>query len=383
MTASRGDPAAGALPPTLVPRLVAWYRRERRPLPWRQDRDPYRVWVAEVLLQQTRVAQATPYFERFVRRFPTVGSLARSPLEPVLKAWEGAGYYARARHLHAAARLLVARHGGSLPRDVDALERLPGIGRYIARAIASIAFGVSAVALEANGRRVAARWLLEEGDVGSSAGQRRLESALAAALGKGSAGEFNEAVMELGETLCLARRPRCAACPVRSDCRAVRERTDPGSIPRRVRRKPRPHLRAALVILTGPGGRWLVQRRPPRGLLGGLWEFPGGKIRSGELPARAARRELWEETRLRVGRLKAVGTVRHAYSHFTVELHVFQGPLVGRAPPSTRTRRWVTARGLRALPTPKATEKVVRRLAPDAAGRASRGSGSPRGRTAA
>lgn len=369
------------LPGSVPVELSRWFRHHRRPLPWRTDRDPYRIWIAEVLLQQTRVAQAVPYFERFVRRFPTVRALARAPLSEVLKVWEGAGYYARARHLHAAARGLVADRGGEIPDAVDELERLPGVGPYIARAVASLAFQRPVVALEANGLRVAARWTLEPGDPASARVRSRLEQVLSEILPRAAPGEFNEALMELGETVCTPVAPRCGACPVAFACRAHRELDDPGTLPRRRPRPPRPHVRAAVVVLVDHEGRWLLQRRPPRGLLGGLWEFPGGKIGRGERPEAAARRELAEETGFGVRGLFPVGVVRHAYSHFSVELHVFRGRPAGRSRPLPANRRWLRPERLAALPLPKATEKIVRRFT--AAGTASPGSGSRRGRTSA
>jgi A/G-specific adenine glycosylase len=319
------------------------------------------VWVAEVLLQQTRVATAAAFFERFVRRFPNLEALARARPDDVLKAWQGAGYYARARNLHAAAREIVRRGSGRLPRSVPELERLPGVGPYIARAVASIAFGAPVVAVEANGLRVAARLLLEEGDVRRPAVRARLANALAERLPPGRAGQFNEAVMELGETVCLPRRPRCSACPLASGCRAFEELRDPGVLPRRGRMPTRPHRRAAVVVLDYRG-RWLVQRRPAGGLLGGLWEFPGGQIEPGESGAAAARRELREETGFSVRGLAPAGVVLHDYSHFSVELHVFRGRPAGRRPPLPPGRRWVTPAELSCLPIPKATEKIVRRL---------------------
>ncbi len=364
---TRSSPAP-AEPDPLARALLRWFDREERPLPWRRDRSPYRVWVAEVLLQQTRVAQAIPYYERFVREFPTVRALAAAPRDRVLKAWQGAGYYARARHLHAAARLVVRRYAGRIPGSVEELERLPGVGPYIARAIASLAFDVPEVALEANGLRVAARWTRESRRPDGPAARRRLEGALRAHLPLGSAGRFNEALMELGETVCLPSAPDCARCPVTRWCRAFRELDDPGSIPPPRRRPARPHHRAAVVVLHRRG-RWLVQRRPLEELLGGLWEFPGGRIERGETPEAAARRELAEETGLRAGPLTPRGVVRHAYSHFTVELHVFEGPVAGSARrPLGPYRRWVRPDEIETLPLPKATEKIVARLA---AGRAS------------
>jgi A/G-specific adenine glycosylase len=321
-----------------------------------------------VLLQQTRVEQAAPYYERFIREFPSIRSLARATIGDVLKVWEGAGYYARAHHLHRAARELVARHGGVLPVDVAELEELPGIGPYVARAIASMAHGTPVVALEANGLRVAARWTREEGDLRTAVVRVRLANVLTAALPPGAAAEFNEAVMELGETVCRPVVPRCEVCPVRNFCRAYRETDDPGLLPRRPPSKRRPHVRAAVVVLREKG-RWFVQRRAPSGLLAGLWEFPGGKVEANERPEDAAVRELFEETGLRGRGLRYRGVVRHGYSHFTVELHVFEGvpdPDRGGARPAGQ--RWVTTSELRRLPIPKATEKVVRLLTRETAG---------------
>jgi A/G-specific adenine glycosylase len=342
--------------------LVRWFRAHSRALPWRVDREPYHVWVAEILLQQTRVEQARPYYERFLRSFPTVEALAAAPLEQVLKVWQGAGYYARARHFHEAARRLVAERHGQLPTTVEELEELPGIGPYVARAIASQAYDTPVVALEANGLRVAARWTRTEGDIRSPKVRRELEAALVATMPTGTPGEFNEAVMELGETVCVPVSPHCDRCPVSRHCRAFRELDDPGVLPLRVRSKARPHVRAAVVALKH-GERWFVQRRSPTGLLGGLWEFPGGKIDTGERPIEAAARELLEETGLTSGPLEFRGVVEHGYSHFTVELHVFEGALERpRRATLGPEQRWVTPSELRQLPLPKATEKVVELL---------------------
>lgn len=339
--------------------LLHWYARRRRPLPWRRDRDPYRIWVAEVLLQQTRVEQALPYYVRFLRRFPTVRALARAPRGVVLRAWAGAGYYARARHLHAAARWIVRRHHGRLPATVEELERLPGVGPYIARAVASLAFGEPVIALEANGLRVASRWTLERGDPRRPPVRARLAAALAADLPADRPGAFNEAVMELGETVCRPVAPRCGDCPVNFACAAWRALPDPSVLPRRPRRRVRPTVRAAVVVLERDDGRWLLQRRDEKGLLGGMWEFPGGKIERGERPSTAARRELREETGLRSGSLTPLGIVRHAYSHLAVELHAFRGRPYGPHDRLPIGRRWVTAAALERLPLPRATEKVV------------------------
>jgi len=340
--------------------LLRWFRRHRRALPWRRDRDPYRLWVAEVFLQQTRVEQAVPFYTRFLRRFPRLVDLARASPESILKSWEGAGYYARARHLGEAARVIVRDHHGKIPRDREALRELPGFGPYISAAVASLAFGERVPALEANGVRVLARWGLEREDPRRPAVRRRLERQLMRLLPRRNPGELNEAIMELGETLCLPRNPRCLRCPVARGCRARHELPDPGSLPRRGGRPLRPHHAASVVVIER-SGRWLVQRRPPEGLLGGLWEFPGGKVRPGESPREAARREVFEETGARLGALSALGVIHHGYSHFTVELHAFRAPLAPRGP-AVRLgphRRWLTPSEFARRPCPEATRKVV------------------------
>ncbi len=342
--------------------LLRWFERERRPLPWRRDRDPYSIWISEVLLQQTRVAAAIPYYERFLARFPDVDALARARPQEVLRLWQGAGYYARARHLSAAARTIVRRFGARFPSSVEELETLPGVGPYIARAVASLAFDRPVLALEANGRRIAARLWGERGAGEDPRVVRRLTERMTALLPPVRPGAFNEAWMELGETVCHPRTPACPRCPIRRWCRASAELEDPGEIPRRRKRAPKPHVRAAVVVLRA-GRRWLLHRRPPTGLLGGMYEFPGGKIHPGESPAAAAKREWREETGLPVPPLVARGVVHHSYSHFSVELHVFEGAIL-RARPTAERRalRWVDASEMTRLPLPAATVTIARRL---------------------
>ncbi|MCI4352068.1 MAG: A/G-specific adenine glycosylase [Thermoplasmata archaeon] len=377
-------PTATARPDPRVKALMTWFSRHRRPLPWRRHPTPYRIWVAEVLLQQTRVAQAAPYFERFVRRFPNVSALARASEEQVLKAWEGAGYYARARHLHQAARQIQRERAGELPHQSGELRQLPGVGPYIAAAVASLAFHEPIVALDANGFRVLARWTLERRDLHRAAAQNRLRRWAMDRLPARRSAEFNEGLMELGETICLPLRPECTRCPVAGQCRARQELPDPGALPTRRPPRAKPQVVAA-VVAVNRGGRWLVLRRPSTGLLGGLWEFPGGKVAPRERPVAAAARELREETGLTTGMLEELGVVRHEYSHFRVALHLFRTRSArGRVRVRGRRHRWVGFAELRRLPLPRATLKMLPPL--ERAGkrdRASRDSGSRRGRTGA
>jgi A/G-specific adenine glycosylase len=315
--------------------------------------------VAEVLLQQTRVAQALPYFERFVRRFPSVRALARASEDQVLKAWEGAGYYARARHLHQAARQLVRERNGQLPHRAEELRQLPGVGPYIAAAVASLAFHEPDVALDANGLRVLARWTLERGNPRRASVRRRLHRWATDGRPAEHAGEFNEALMELGETVCLPAHPHCERCPVAPYCRARQELPDPGAIPARRPTQTKP-LVVGAVVAVNRGGRWLVLRRPSTGLLGGLWEFPGGKLEPHERPAAAARRELREETGLTAGPLEPLGLFRHEYSHFRVALHLFRSRSArGKLRVRGRRHRWAGWTELRRLPLPRATLRML------------------------
>jgi A/G-specific adenine glycosylase len=329
--------------------LLAWFRRHRADLPWRRTRDPYKIWVSEVMLQQTQVAAVVPYYERFVRRFPTVRALARAPLGAVLKCWEGLGYYARARNLRAAARLVVARHGGRLPRTLAALRALPGVGEYTAAAVGSIAFGIAEPVVDGNVRRVTARYWATDDPPRPTVPPR-------------APGDFNQAIMELGRLVCRPRRPDCPRCPLRRDCRA-RRRGDPERFPARRRRGPVPHHHVGVGVVW-KDGRVLISRRPEEGLLGGLWEFPGGKRRRGESVRACVRRELAEELGIRVAPEAPVATVPHRYSHFAVTLHAWSCRwIAGRPRPRGCTAfRWVRPRELRRYPFPAASLRIIEAL---------------------
>jgi A/G-specific adenine glycosylase len=254
--------------------LRAWYAGGHRDLPWRADGDPYRILVSEMMLVQTTVAAVTPYFHRFLARFPTVESLARAPEQDVLKAWEGLGYYRRARQLHAAARAIVDEHGGTIPSGLDALRSLPGVGRYIAGAIRSFAFDLPAPIVEANTQRVLARLLAWEGEIGTPATTDRLWLAAERLVPEQSPGLFNQAIMELGATVCTPRPPSCLVCPVSAEC-AARERGIQDRLPLKAARKaPLPGSEASVLIRRPDDGRVLIVQRGPGRLWADFWEFP-------------------------------------------------------------------------------------------------------------
>jgi A/G-specific adenine glycosylase len=304
--------------------LLDWYDRAAADLPWRTTTpDPYRVWLSEIMLQQTQVETVRGYFTRFVERFPTVQALAAAPLDDVLKAWEGLGYYSRARNLHACARIVARDFEGAFPSDAAALQALPGIGRYTAGAIASIAFGQVAPVLDGNVIRVFARLTDLADDVRQPAVQNRLWALADSWVPPARTGDYNQALMELGRTVCKPRSPLCAACPIKAHCLAFARGTQ-AERPVKRAKAPTPHYDVTAGIIRDDAGRILIAQRPADGLLGGLWEFPGGKQEPGESLPDCLQRELREELgiEVEVGGLFVV--VKHAFTHFKITLHAFE-----------------------------------------------------------
>jgi A/G-specific adenine glycosylase len=339
--------------------LLAWYRHHRRDLPWRASRDPYRIWVAEIMLQQTRIAAVLPYYHHFLKRFPTVRSLARAREQQVLQLWSGLGYYSRARHLHRAAKEIVARHDGKFPATLEAALALPGIGRYTAAAVLSIAYGAPLAVLDGNVARVLARLGAIRGDLRAPRRWRRLGEAAQHLLAPRAPGDWNQALMELGETLCTPRAPRCGVCPVSRWCLArARKLTDRIPAPRR-KRAPA-HIRVAAAILRDPRGRTLLVRDPGAhdgALFSRLWQFPAVEV------ARRPEAELEKHLRatlaldgLALG-LEALPAARHGVTFRNITLLPFLA-CVPRLPKRPRSRI-VSLNLLGRLPISSATRKLA------------------------
>jgi A/G-specific adenine glycosylase len=340
--------------------LLSWYERHRRDLPWRDTNDPYAIWVAEIMLQQTRVETVLTYYEPFLRRFPTLKALANAQLDEVLKAWEGLGYYARARNLHRAAQQVVQREGGRVPSRQKALLELPGVGRYTAAAIASIAFNQDAVALDGNLRRVLCRIFAIDDDPGRPNTQRELEALGEAALPPGRAGDFNQALMDLGATICTPTNPRCLLCPVATMCKALEEGIQ-DALPIRATRTRRPHRDVTAGVIWDGNGHFLITQRPLDGLLGGLWEFPGGKRRPGEDLPDCLHREINEELAMEIQIGELLLQVEHAFTHFYMTLYAFECQWLGGKPQCLECSdlRWVTLDQLDAFAFPVADQKII------------------------
>ena len=341
----------------LAARLLKWYGENRRALPWRGHPDPYAVWVSEIMLQQTRVETVIPYFLRWMERFPSITVLAHASERQVLRAWEGLGYYARARNLRQAARIVVKEFGGELPDQAAALRQLPGIGPYTAGAIASIAFGRDEPALDGNIRRVLARVFDVEQPADSPEGLRRLWDLAARNLPGGRAGDYNQALMDLGAAVCLPAGPRCPVCPLNRLCQARRLGIQEERPRLRARRGLPQHVRAAAVIVRN--GKVLLAHRPAEGLLGGMWEFPNARVPA--LSGRKVAGALRAEYHLGVQIGEELANIRHAYSHFAVEVHAFRCRMSSTS--DDPRLRWVPLRRLGDFPMGRTDRLIGRKLA--------------------
>ncbi len=378
-------------------KLLQWFKKNGRDLPWRKTRDPYSIWVSEIMLQQTQVPTVIPYYEKFLKVFPTVRHLAKAPLEKVLKTWEGLGYYSRARNLRRAAKIIVDRFDGRIPDAPEELLRLPGIGRYTAGAILSIAFNQDAPVLDGNVKRVLSRlFAVSNTDAPHSLSLRGAKrrsnlgkNEIAAPFGlamtcegnrllcigkplrdktdgllwriseslipKGNAGSFNQAFMDLGSMVCTPKEPECGCCPLHHFCKG-RVSGKPEKYPTKVAKRAIPHIDAISAVVHNDG-KVLLNQRPPVGLLGGLWEFPNWKI-EGKRKLRLRprlRNNIQKDMGMRVEVKESIGTFRQTFSHFKLTLHVFQC----RTLDEKGMGRWVPIRNLHLLPM----SRIHRRLA--------------------
>lgn len=321
-------PSTAHLHGRLPPLLLRWWDEGHADLPWRvQNPDPYAVWVSEIMAQQTQLTTVIPYFERWMTRFPTVEALAAAPLDDVLKLWEGLGYYSRARNLHTAAQTVVKQLAGEIPQTAAALQKLKGIGRYTAGAIASVAFGEATAVLDGNVIRVLSRLLDLSHDTTQTATKNYLWDVAEALVPEQRPGDYNQALMELGQRVCIPAAPKCHLCPVAELCLA-RQRGTQMERPVRPPRQKTPHydVAAGVIWRTEIGqGEFLITQRPVDGLLGGLWEFPGGKQEPDETLPQTLVREIAEELAIEIavtGKRPFV-SIKHAYTHFRITLHTF------------------------------------------------------------
>jgi A/G-specific adenine glycosylase len=347
----------------LSSKLLAWYRQHGRALPWRGHRDPYAVWVSEIMLQQTRVETVLPYFEKWMRLFPTVEVLANASEQDVLNAWEGLGYYSRARNFHKAARMVVEKYNGHLPHDLDELGKLPGIGRYTVGALASIIYGMDEPALDGNLKRVYARLFDISKPVDSLEGERMLWQIARDNLPKGEAADFNQALMDLGAMICLPKNPRCLICPVMTFCLAREHGTQDVRPVKKPKSETPSYVHAAAIVVAqfGKSRKVLLAQRPSKGLLGGMWEFPNARVHDDPAGALAKVLKTEYSLRLRVKRnIDPLGVFFHAYSHFKVTVHAFECELTSDT--LRENLKWVSLKELDEYPMGKVDRQIARKL---------------------
>ncbi|KPK00125.1 MAG: A/G-specific adenine glycosylase [Desulfobacterales bacterium SG8_35] len=344
--------------------ILAWFQLHARELPWRKTYDPYHVWISEIMLQQTQMDRAVDYFNRWMSRFPDIASIAGASEEEVLKLWEGLGYYSRARNIVRSANILLSEYKGRLPADHDLLLKLPGIGKYTAGAIMSIAFNKEYPLVDANIERVFSRLFNLAEPVKDKKTHAFIWLKAKELLPGGKAREFNQALMELGALVCIARNPRCKICPIRTHCQAygldlVAERPVLQDPPKTI----------FIEMVTGilkHEGRVLIQKRKAHGVWANLWEFPGGRLEPGETPEMALVREYLEETELKIGNLKKITTVQHSYTVYRVTLHCYFCSLLdGRFEPvlhGAQEYRWLKAGELSGYAFPAGHRKLINHL---------------------
>ena len=340
--------------------LLTWYRSHRRDLPWRRTKDPYKIWTSEVMLQQTTVTAVLGYYERWLKRFPTMQSLAGADIRDVLKAWQGLGYYNRAKNFHRAAQIVINEFGGELPHDPESLRALPGFGPYTVGAVLSIAFNRPVTIVDANVRRVFQRILaVQKPKTGFDKNLYRL---LESVISRRSPGDFNQGLMELGALVCKSQEPSCNICPVNKFCKAYQKGIQE-LIPKPKQLKTE-NIRAVVAIIK-KNDKMLIQKRPAKGLLADLWEFPGGKIDSKDKdPKEALKRELFEELGVGSSISRYLGKVSHAYTQFRVELNVFEATIADDFVLG-KNMRWVTGKDLKnKYPMPSGSAKIVEKMFP-------------------
>lgn len=342
-------------PAAIAPLLLAWYGQVGRDLPWRHTRDPYCIWLSEIMLQQTTVTAVIPYYQRFLARFPDVATLAAAPIAAVIDAWAGLGYYSRARNLHAAAQRVLGEYGGTFPSSLEELTDLPGVGRSTAGAIRAIAFGERGVILDGNVRRVLVRLLALDGDPRSTAAEKQLWSWAETLTPSARADDYAQAIMDHGATCCTPTKPTCLLCPLAPHCQANLQGRQ-AELPAKRKTKEVPTV-VQVALLLERDSRWRVERRPLSGMLGGLWEFPTCVVAPGDEPTSIAAALA---ATYGVSNISEVGRVAHAYSHFKVDLRLYHGQVEEWGRVAEGEAEWVDREGLRGLSLHGAHKKALK-----------------------
>ncbi|NIA18503.1 MAG: A/G-specific adenine glycosylase [Simkaniaceae bacterium] len=339
--------------------LLAWYDSHKRDLPWRQTHDPYKIWLSEIMLQQTQVGTVVPYFQRWIQKFPSIRHVADAKIDDVLKLWEGLGYYSRCRNFHRSAIIINDKYNGIIPLSIHELKTLPGIGDYTANMVLSIVLQEPRLAIDGNIRRIGYRLLGLRRQTPYN--NKRLESRLNREISTNRPGDFNQALMDLGSSICRAKAVRCNQCPISTHCFAFASGT-PLDYPQTLKRKKIPHYNVVTALIW-QNGYFYIQKRSENGHLGGLWEFPGGKIEKNETEIDTVKREIIEECRFKIIPQNKIGTIKHVYSHFSISLSLYHCTPAESIPIKNNGRtRWIKPENISRYAFPKANHKLFKIL---------------------
>lgn len=342
-------------------RLIHWFKKNQRDLPWRKTYEPYHVWISEIMLQQTQVTTVLPYFRRWIKKFPTIASVAKAKEDAILKLWEGLGYYSRARNLQKAARRIVDQYKGLFPKNYDDILALPGVGRYTAGAIASIAFDQKKPIVDGNVIRALARLRGFRQNVRDAKNVKKFWEWSESLLPETDLRYFNQGLMELGALVCTPKNPKCDQCPLKNNCHAFEKQTV-DVIPNQGKKQELIPIKAAVAIIK-KDGKIFIQKRPSGGLMGGLWEFPGGKIKN-ESVRKGLEREIKEEIGIRLKNIKLFKKIRHGYTKFKVDLRAYTAELDGENQKikAASQAKWVRIQDLKKYPFPAANVRLIEEL---------------------
>ena len=334
--------------------ILNWYNKEKRNLPFRRTNDPYKIWLSEVMLQQTKVNTAIPYYNKWIKRYPSVLSVGNAKLSSLMKIWEGLGYYSRCRNFHKACKIILQHFHGVIPSDFKTLLSLPGVGEYTASAVLSIAFNKPYPVIDVNVKRVLFRLFGLKNFTRYN--QARIKNLLNKIIPEQFPGDFNQGLMELGALICTPRKPQCELCPIKLKCIAFNS-GDPDQYPIKKARKKVPHHEIVAGIIWRDN-RFYIQKRNHNKMLGGLWEFPGGRVEPKESLKKALQRELKKECGICTNIKNKIGTVEHSYSHFSISLHLFQCEESRKKIKNRRNIKWIKPEEIGSFPFPKANHKL-------------------------
>ncbi|WP_461202081.1 A/G-specific adenine glycosylase [Anoxybacillus sp. TBDG-1] len=335
--------------------LIHWFQAEKRDLPWRKEKDPYKIWVSEVMLQQTRVDTVIPYFYQFIEKFPTLDALADAEEEEVLKVWEGLGYYSRIRHLHAAVKEVKEKYGGCVPASKEQFSSLKGVGPYTTGAVLSIAYDIPEPAVDGNVMRVLSRIFYMTDDIAKGSTRKKFEQIVSHIIAHDNPSDFNQALMELGALICTPKNPSCLLCPVQRHCRAFAEGVEK-QLPIKTKAKAPKHVAFRAIVLVNEEGRILIEKRPSSGLLANLWQFPNDE-HAPTLNEQEFIKEISERYHVLIRSMERIGTFEHVFSHIVWHIEAYKAKAL-QLQIDEKMTKWVTADELKQYAFPVIYQKI-------------------------